>query len=197
MKWLRFGLLYLLVALPVFAAAQKVKLLEGSLGALSGATSFNLKFSYDSMTVTKNDIPEPEFVRNRTDELNANKPGKGNKWAAIWRRNRGDIYEPAFREALERTGGFTAGRNPDAQYTIILKTTHTETGYNVGVMRHKAEINAEAWIVETTNPAHVLARISIRKCPGKTADHYDFVAGQRLAAAYELAGETLGNMLRH
>lgn len=60
------------------------------------------------------------------------------------------------------------------KYTLIFKTDFTEPGFNVGVMRKNAVISGEAWIVETANKDHIIAKISVDKALGRTFGGYDF-----------------------
>lgn len=84
----------------------------------------------------------------------------------------------------------------DAKYTLIFKTLSIEPGYNVGVMRKNAQIDAEVWIVETANKSNKLATFTISDVPGGTAFGYDFDSGLRISEAYANAGKKLGKFLK-
>ena len=79
---------------------------------------------------------------------------------------------------------------------MIFKTTRTEPGWNVGVMRVPAYIDAEVWFVETANPDNVLAKISIKNSPGRDAFGMDYETGLRLQESYAKAGKSLGGFLK-
>jgi hypothetical protein len=83
------------------------------------------------------------------------------------------------------------GQDLEATYTVIFKTTFIEPGFNVGVARKNASINAEAIFVESANPENVLAKVSIENSPGRDAMGYDFDTGYRIQEAYAKAGKEL------
>jgi hypothetical protein len=88
------------------------------------------------------------------------------------------------------------GNIPDAKYTLIFHTTHTETGYNIGISRRNAYIDGEIRIVETANPSNTVARITVDNAPGTMPFGMDFDTGSRLAEAYAKAGKEVGKLLR-
>lgn len=88
----------------------------------------------------------------------------------------------------------TVSRKKPAKYTLVFKTTFIEPGWNVGIPRKNAMINAEAWIVETANEK-VIAKIR-RKVPGHTFGGYDFDTGVRIAECYADAGKHLGKFIK-
>src|SRR5690606_7735782 len=105
-----------------------------------------------------------------------------------------DRFEPQFRELFSKHAGVTTA-DDNATYTLIFKTTRTEPGWNVGVMRQSAFIDAEAWFVETENPSNVIAKVSIKNAPGRDAMGYDFETGARIQEAYAKSGKELGKFL--
>ena len=79
---------------------------------------------------------------------------------------------------------------------VIFKTVFTEPGFNVHVMRKNAMINAEILIVETTNPANIVATLSLDKSPGRTFGGYDYDTGERIQEAYAAAGKALAKYFK-
>lgn len=185
-----------LLLLSTAALAQKVKLKEGSLDALKGTAQFNVKYDYSNMTVTTKNIPEAAFIENKRSEYNKKEAGKGDAWAASWINDREGRFAEQFKEQFDKQSGATVGNFPDAKYTIIFHTTHTETGYNVGISRRPAEIDGEATIVETANPSNVIAKLDVLNCPGRDAMGFDYDTGGRLAESYAVAGKGLGKFLK-
>ncbi len=193
MKALRFTLAVAALSIAASSAmAQKIKLKEGNLDGLKGVTKMNVKYDYNGMTCTTKDIPEAEFVQNKKDEYNKKEPGKGDKWAASWVEDRDRRFHVHFKDMFEKTSDIKIGEMPSEKYTLIFKTTHVETGYNIGISRRDAFIDGEAWVVETANPDRAIAKIAIDNVPGRTGGGYDFDTGERLAEAYEKAGKSLG-----
>lgn len=176
-------------------SAQKVKLKEGDLSALKGTTKLNVQYDYSSFTVGKNK-PEAEYIEEKKAEYNKKEPGKGNTWEKSWVRDREARFEPQFKEQFEETSNISIGNNPSEKYTLIFKTTHVEPGYNIGISRKNAEIDGEAWIVETANPDKVVAKLTVDNCPGRTFGGYDFDSGERIKEAYAVAGKGLGKFLK-
>lgn len=178
------------------AMAQKVKLKQGDFGPLKGTTQFNVKYDYSNMTVTTKNIPEDEFIANKKEEYNKKEAGKGDTWAEGWVSDRDARYAGQFKEQFDKQSGAEVGDFPGAKYTIIVKTIHTETGYNIGISRRNAYIDCEAWIVETANPDNIIARVTMDNVPGGQFGGYDFDTGERLKECYAKAGKELGKMMK-
>ncbi len=175
--------------------AQKIKILEGDLKAVKGVTSFNTEFTYAPMTVGNKGLEEKDYIAERKQVLNEKESGRGDKWATAWVEDRHTRFEPLFRELFSKHSQASAS-DAGSQYTLIFKTTRTEPGWNVGVMRYPAFIDGEAWIVETNNRDKVVAKISIIKSPGRDAWGMDWDTGSRLEEAYAKAGKELGAFIR-
>jgi hypothetical protein len=172
--------------------AQKIKLIEGDLSALKGQTTLNTQFIYDNLMVGKHQT-EADYVHDKTSELNGKNPGKGDTWAKEWVTDRHDKYEPRFNDLFFRESGLNY--DAKAKYTLIVKTSWLEPGYNVGISSHPADINGEAWLVETGNPGHVLAKLSFTKAPGRMFGA-DFDTGIRITECYATAGKGLGRFVK-
>lgn len=177
----------------VQANAQKVKTVSGDENILKSETSVNIEFTYDNISVGKYKT-EQEYITDKTAEYNKKEPGKGDSWAISWKNDRQSRYEPKFIELFKINTGMSV--ITDAKYTLIFKTLSIEPGYNVGVMRKNAQIDAEVWIVETANKSNKLATFTISDVPGGTAFGYDFDSGLRISEAYANAGKKLGKFLK-
>ena len=189
----------LLAILMVLSAtnlfAQKIKVLEGDIKALKGVKSYNTEFTYSPMTIGNKGLDEKEYIADRKKTLNEKENGRGDKWEKAWVEDRQNRFEPQFREVFAKHSQASAS-DGNSQYTLIFKTTRTEPGWNVGVMRVPAFIDGEAWIVETANRDNVIAKISIRNSPGRDAWGMDWDTGSRLEEAYAKAGKELGGYIR-
>lgn len=185
----------LMLLLATSADAQKIRLKEGGYDALKGTTSFNVRYDYSGMTVTTKDVPEATFVSDKKDELNAKESGRGTTWASSWTSDRERRFEPQFKEEFEKQSRFSLAKG-EAKYTIVFHTVHTETGFNIGITRRNAYIDAQVQIVETANPGNVVASFTIDNAPGKMPFGMDFDTGGRLAEAYAKAGKEFGQLLR-
>lgn len=175
------------------AGAQKVKNTSGNANVLKSETNINIEFTYDNLSVGKFKN-EQDYITAKTDEYNKKEAGKGDSWAASWARDKEARFEPKFIELFKINSGMTV--MTDAKYTLIFKTTSIEPGFNIGITRKNAEIDAEIWIVETANRENKVATFTISNVPGGTAFGYDFDTGLRISEAFANAGKKLGKYLK-
>ena len=194
LKQLSVLALVLFVAIRGFG--QKVELLEGNLSALKGEKSIDFAFTYDSMTIGKGrkSMSESEYVSKKTAEYNKKTPGKGDEWAKAWKDDRESKFQPAFTRMFEQYSSLQM--TAAAKYTLIFKTTMTEPGFNMMAFQQPSEIDGQAWLVETANKSHVIAKMSVVKADGRGYWGSEFDTGERLTEAYEAAGRGLGYFVR-
>ncbi len=177
------------------ASGQKIRLESGKLGFLKDVKTLNLKYSYDNMKVGKFDN-EQEYVDQKMADYNKKEPGNGERWHESWIKDRKSRFQPKFELLLNETFAakkldLRARPDTDSPYTMIFHTTFTEPGFNVGVARKNAYIDAEVLIVKSDDPNNVLARISIDNSPGRQAFGNDYDTGSRIQEAYAKAGKEL------
>ncbi len=185
----------LFAGLSFSASAQSMALKSGSLDFLKGQKTINVIYTYDNMGVGKG--TEDDYVNEKVAKYNKDEAGKGDKWKAAWISARTRQYQPMFEELLNKEledAGAKAGNYPNAPYTLILKTTFTEPGFNVGVMRMPAYTNSEAVFVKTGTTTEE-AVVTMRKAPGRDAMGFDYDAGGRISEAYAKSGKSLGKFL--
>lgn len=192
----------LLLAATLFAAsplmAQRLKLESGSPVFLKGETTLNLEYAYDGLKVGKE--AEQAYIDKKVADYNKKEAGTGDKWLAGWKSDRERRFQPKFEELLnkqftEKKLALNAGKHPEAKYTMVLKTTVLEPGFNVAVMRKPAEVSAVAEFFDTKDRSKPLAVISILNAPGRDAMGYDFDVGYRLQEGYAKTGKELGSFL--
>lgn len=181
------------ISLGVFA--QKIKLIEGNLNVLKGQSSVNIEFVYDNMLVTTKNRPEAEYLAEKTAEYNKKEPGKGDKWATSWKEDRKARFEPQFHELFQKHSGMKT-TDDKATYTLIFKTTSTETGYNIGISKRPAYIDGELWVVETANKDKALAKLTIQNVVGSQFGGFDYETGARLQECYAKAGKELAGYIK-
>jgi hypothetical protein len=184
-----------LLAATLSASAMKVKVKQGDLKSLKGTTEFNIQYDYSNMTVTTKNLEEAAFIREKKADLNDKERGRGDTWAAAWVTDRQSRFEPQYKEEFEKQSDLKLVNNTSAKYTMIMHTTHTETGFNIGITSRPAYIDAEVRIVETTNPSNVIAVIMVDNSPGRMAFGMDFDTGERLKEAYAKAGKEVGKLI--
>jgi hypothetical protein len=174
-------------------SGQRINLTEGDLSPLKTEKSIDFAFTYDSIMMGKGKT-EAEFVSKKTADFNKKEPGKGDEWAKGWKDDRPTMYEPAFTKAFEQYSSLAM--TAKARYTLIFKTTFLEPGFNIMMHQEPAQISGDAWIVETANKSHVIAKFTVIKAPGRGFWGSEFDMGQRLTEAYEAAGRALGYYIR-
>lgn len=184
----------MLICLSVTGYSQKIKLIEGDVSVLKGQKSVTTEFIYDDMSVGK--FPkEADYVAQKKKDLNAKETGRGDKWEQTWVSDRKERFEPQFRELFSKYAEVsTVGEN--VPYTLIFKTVKTEPGWNIGISRSPAFIDAEAWIVDSNDHNKVLAKLTITRSPGRDAVGFDYETGARLQEAYAKAGKELGAFIK-
>jgi len=187
-------IILLLMIVSVASYAQRSKIVQGSLAPLKGEKAMRIEFTYDNMTVSTKNVAEPAYMKEKKDEYNKKEAGKGDKWAQSWIDSRSSRYEPQFRELFAKVTGMTTASD-NAKYTVIFHTTHTETGYNIGISKRPAFIDGEVLIVETANKSNVIARITMDNAPGSQFSGFDYDAGSRIQECYAKCGKTLGKMI--
>jgi hypothetical protein len=186
--------LIIFLCLSITAYSQKIKLVEGDVSVLKGQKAVTTEFTYDNMSVGK--FPkEADYVAKKKTEYNEKEPGTGDKWEEAWVSDRKERFEPQFRELFSKYAEIsTVG--VDVPYTLIFKTVKTEPGWNIGISRSPAFIDAEAWIVDSKDHNKVLAKMTITKSPGRDVMGFDYETGARLAEAYAKAGKELGAFIK-
>ena len=183
----------LMVALSLNLSAQKIKKKEGSLDVLKNESSINVEFTYDDMSVGKYK-KEEDYISDKKAEYNKKEPGRGDRWAESWVKDRESRFEPKFIELFTDASGMSV--SDKGKYTLIFHTTSTEPGYNVGIMKKNAFIDAEIIIVETANRNKVIAKLTMDNSPGRTFMGNDFDTGERISEAYAKAGKSLGKYIK-
>lgn len=180
------------------ASAQKIKTTQGDAAVLKNESNINIEFTYDNISVGKFS-DEKDYIKKKTEEYNAKTPGRGDIWAKDWVADRQNRYEPKFIDLWMITSKKTVSK--DAKYTLIFKTKSIEPGYNVagGMVafggRKNAEIDAEAWIVETANRSNVIAVITVENAPGGVWGGYDYDTGTRIAESYAISAKKLSKYI--
>ena len=194
MKMIRTSLTCIFAFAALSAGAQKIKVKEGSLDALKGTNSLKVSYDYSGFKVGKKS--EAEYIAEKKAKYNKDEAGRGDTWEKSWVADREARYQVQFKEEFEKQSDIKIDENSDDKYTLVFKTTFLEPGYNIAISRKNAEIDGEAWIVETANPSNVIAKLSVENCPGRTFGGYDYDSGARIQEAYAVAGKGLGKYLK-
>lgn len=177
-----------------YTIAQKLTVKQGDLKALSGETSLNVVYEYSPMGVGKFDREE-DYLAKKVADYNEKEAGRGDKWKLSWIADRQERFEPQFEELFNKYAEkIKVGSNPSAAYTMVVKTTFTEPGFNVYVTRKNARIDGEVRIVKTSDPNTPVVVISFVNAPGRTFGGNDYDTGTRIQESYAVLGKNLGKM---
>lgn len=188
------AIVVMLLCLSVAGYSQKIKVIEGDLSPLKGQKAIKTEFTYDNMAVGK--FPkEADYIAQKKTDLDKKEPGRGDKWEQTWISDRKERFEPQFRELFSKYAGMSTV-DENSPYTMIFKTVKTEPGWNIGITRASAFIDAEAWIVDSSDPNKIIAKITISKAPGRDAMGFDYETGARLQEAYAKSGKELGAFIK-
>lgn len=189
----------LLAASILFAGngySQKVK--SGSFSALKGETKINLQYDYTGMAVGKFKT-EADYMNKRVSDLNKKEAGSGDQWAKAWVDDRDSRFHPMFEKnlnaKLDAVGVYASRDAATAKYTLIVRTTFTEPGYNIGVSRMNAYVNMVVDLVETANPGTILGSMELKNVQSVYMGGYDFDTGSRIQSCYDRAGDWVGGYL--
>jgi hypothetical protein len=187
-----------LLLLTSVVYSQRVKVTEGDFKALKGISQYDLKFDYDGVMIPKYDSEE-DFLADKMAKREEKKPGDGERFKKDWFGDRDAHYEPKFVESFNKRfkkSEIEVGENlDDASYVMNVKTTMMWAGYNVGVVRKNAKLEATVSVYEKGNPSNVLWSANYSKIEGGSFGGYDFDAAQRIGEAYaKLAKEVAANI---
>ncbi|OYT17881.1 MAG: hypothetical protein B7C24_00435 [Bacteroidetes bacterium 4572_77] len=172
--------------------AQKIKVESGDLSFLEDLADISVVFEYP-MDMKYGKMTYETYMDKKAADREKKKEGSGEEWKEKFL---GDQvrYNEKFIYALGKYTGdfFIAEDDPDYKYTMIVKTTFTEPGFQMGFRSKNSAIDLEITFIETNAPDKVLATVKLSKAPG--AAHPD--QGERVADAYFTAGQTFGKYLK-
>ena len=191
----------LLIALVASATsyAQKLKVSEGNIKNLKGITDYNLEFDYTNVQIPKFDS-EDEFLADKMNKREAKEIGAGEEFKNSWFSDREKKYHPKFIESFNKRfskGEIVLDSNKDnAKYTMKIHSTLIYAGYNVGIVRKNAEIDAEITIYETSNAENILFAGKYRDVQGNGAMGYDFNSGYRISECYAKLAKSFAILIK-
>ncbi len=190
----KYFILFISIAFAMNVQAQKIKLIEGSLGFLKGQDQIGVKFTYDeNMKVGAG--TEAEYIDKKMADADEKEPGSGEKWKEAWYSDRADHYQPKFidlfEDVLKKKEVILLENGDNTTYTMIVHTTFIEPGFNVGVMSKRASVDMTVTFVETADPTKVMAKFTILKSPGTAV----FDGGARVGESYAKAAKYFAKYL--
>jgi len=184
-------LLLTMIAFTAFCGG-KAKLVSGDLSAIKGKM-ISVKFDYSGMAVGKYKN-ESDYVSAKKADYNKDGSGRGDRWEGSWKADRAARFEPKFMELITKhAGSVVQFSNSGGDMTMLVKTTFTEPGFNVVMMRRPAIINTLYTFSDASGKE--LAKVSVTGATGSTFGGYDYDTGVRISEAYALSGKILGGFI--
>lgn len=177
--------------------AQKIVVKKGDLKAIKSEKEINISYDYSEFGVGKFKT-EAEYVSTKKAEYEEKEAGRGEKFEKGWIAARQERYEPKFEELINKytePKNMKIGDAPEAKYTLIVKTTFLEPGFNVGVMKKPAYVDFQYIFVETANRDNVVLLLEQKGVPGSQFAGYDYDVGSRVAESYAKGGKSLGKYI--
>lgn len=192
MKNLRLSLLFI-AGISFTTMAQKIRTESGDLSFLKGETELNIKYDFSDFQVG-GFSSESEYKNKKIKEYNEKEAGRGDTWEKSWERDKKDRFPNKFEELFDKglTGKIHAAQNNSkAKYTLIVKTTYIEPGFNVGVVRRNAAVAFEYIFVKSDDESVILAKLKQPDVPGSQFGGYDYDTGARISESYAKGAKML------
>lgn len=187
-----------IICISNFSFAQKIIINKGSISDVKAEKNFNIEYDYSTFGVGKFDT-EAEYIASKKAEYEEKEAGRGEKFEKSWHDAKTQRFEPKFEELVNKytidKAGIQIGEFPESKYTLIVRPTFIEPGFNVGVMKRPAFVNFEYLFVETSNHDNVIVKMTQKKVPGSQAMGYDYDSGSRIAESFAKGGKELGKMM--
>ncbi len=176
---------FIVLFITIGASAQKLRVEKGNLKNLKGIDTYHVVFDYTDVQIPKFDNEEA-FLKDKMDKREEKKAGDGERFKNDWFNDRPDKYHPKFIESFNKRfdDNELSVSEDAAEYTMKIHTTKIYPGYNVGIVRHNAEIDATVIIYETGNENNILFSGSYRDVQGSGAMGYDYNSGYRISECY-------------
>jgi hypothetical protein len=196
--------LFLLFSLTIALVvnAQRIVIKSGSFSALKDQTEVNVEFKFENVLMMKENVTEEQYLENRKRDVLAN-PKRGEvgwqKWNAEWQRYKNEEYINYFTKGLNKSYKNISFKkdSPSSKYTILLETNWVFPGWHGGMMVMTAEITGKIKLIETNNPANVLAEAEFNKFDRFVNNKEIVMEYGRVAGAYESLGKYLGKEIKN
>lgn len=185
--------LFFIAGLGLVSMAQKIRVESGDLSFLKDQTELNVKYDFSDFQVG-GFASEGEYKKKKMKEYNEKEAGRGETWENSWERDKRERFPNKFEELFDKglSGKIHAAQNNDkATYTLIVKTTFIEPGFNVGVMRKSAAVAFEYIFVESADESKVMAKLKQPDVPGSQFGGYDYDTGTRISESYAKGAKML------
>jgi hypothetical protein len=175
------------------AAAPMTALQSGDISALDNVTKVNVIYDYKELGVGAYKT-EADYVAKKVKEYDDKEKGKGADFVKSWEKGKTETYPAKFLEMFNKYGpkdiNMTGTNNTsDAEYTLIVKTTFIEPGYNIGISKKPAFIDIEFIFVDKSGKE--LVRYFVKNAVGSQVMGYDYDVSSRVSESYHKAAKML------
>jgi len=186
-----------LLFISINITGQKLKVEEGDIKNLKDIKVYTMQFDYTDVQIPKFDNEE-DFLKDKMDKREEKKAGDGERFKKSWFDDRPDRYHPKFIESFNKRFEDSAVQvqEGEADYTMKVHTTKLYPGYNVGIVRHNAEIDATITIFETGNESNVVFKGSYKDAQGAGAFGNDYNSGYRISECYAKLAKTFAKDIK-
>jgi hypothetical protein len=188
----------LFILITAFAFSQKAKVLDGDFKNLKGISEYNLVFDYTDVQIPKFKSEE-EFLKEKMEKRDKKEPGTGEIFKKSWFSDREERYEPKYIESFNKRfddGNVKVDRDLDsAEYTMKVHTTSLSAGYNIGISRKNAMIDAVITVYKNDNPDKALLKVKYTRAEGGGAMGYDYDSGYRISECYAKLAKTFAKTI--
>ncbi len=191
-----FATMAILLLVSTTAMGQKLIEQEGDIKNLKDIKVYMMEFDYTDVQIPKFDNEEA-FLKDKMDKRNEKEAGDGERFKKSWFDDRPERYHPKFIESFNKRFDDSAVQvqEQDADYTMKIHTTKLYPGYNVGIVRHNAEIDATITVFKTGDESNVLFSGSYKDVQGSGAMGYDYDSGYRISECYAKLAKTFAKDL--
>jgi hypothetical protein len=186
----------LVMLVMMSATAQKLKIQEGDFENLKGIDTYSLVFDYTDVQIPKFDNEE-EFLKDKMDKREEKEEGDGERFKNDWFNDHPERYHPKFIESFNKRFDDSEVKvtEDDADYTMKIHTTKIYPGYNVGIVRHNAEIDATFTVFKNGDEGNVLFSGSYKDVQGSGAMGYDYNSGYRISECYAKLAKNIAGVI--
>ncbi len=185
-----------LLVVSASTVAQKMKVSQGDIKNLKDISTYTLEFDYSNLGIPKYDS-EDDFLADKMAKREEKESGKGEEFKKSWFADREDRYEPKFIESFNKRfdDGEVSVSMDDAAYTMKIHSNKIYAGYNVGVVRKNAEIDATITVYETANPSNILLEGKYVDVQGYGAMGNDYNSGYRISECYAKLAKNIAGFI--
>lgn len=186
-----------LFLVTISATGQKLKIEDGDIKNLKDINVYSMVFDYTDLQIPKFDN-EDAFLKDKMDKREEKKAGDGERFKESWFNDRPERFHPKFIESFNKRfdDAQVMAQEEEAAHTMKIHTTKMYPGYNVGIVRHNAEIDVTITVYETGNGSNVLFSGSYKDVQGNGAFGNDYNSGYRISECYAKLAKTLAKDIK-